>query len=142
MDKNFSCLYDIFAKLNRYFTNNEKFDLSAGEIAVLYTIEVSESQALHISQICDRTGIARPSITPILRRLEDRGFICRVSDDSDGRRYLVSMTERFHQIKKNNERRREMVFENLVKKLEPDEFKHFSGLLKKFEGIMDNCVKE
>lgn len=44
---------------------------------------------LTAGEIADRTGLATPSVTALVDRLERRGFVRRVRDPSDRRRVIV-----------------------------------------------------
>jgi len=140
-EKDYLYFYNILNKLNSSFRNRDRFELSVGELGVIHVIEDSENKALHISQICEKTGIARPSITPILRDLEARGLIRRITDSEDGRRYLVALTDKFYEMVKADEDQRRMLFKEFVEALDKEELRAFSNMLGCMERIADKHYK-
>jgi len=141
MENSYLYLYNIFTKLNNAYKHMENTEFSVGELAVIHTIEDSEDKALHITQICERTDIARPSVTPILRGLEERGFIRRIIDQQDGRRYLVAMTESFYEIMDNDERRRKKLFKEFIESMNQDEIAVFLKLVERMESSVEKYIE-
>ncbi|MBX5156342.1 MULTISPECIES: homoprotocatechuate degradation operon regulator HpaR [unclassified Rhizobium] len=56
-------------------------------IRVLY-----EADKLDASEVADKASILAPSLTRMIRSLEERGFITKHRDDDDGRRVLLQIT--------------------------------------------------
>jgi DNA-binding MarR family transcriptional regulator len=46
-----------------------------------------------ITELADREGLAQPTITLMVKRLLERGWVARERDAADGRAVLVSLTE-------------------------------------------------
>jgi DNA-binding MarR family transcriptional regulator len=46
-----------------------------------------------ITELADLEGLAQPTITLIVKRLEERGWLARERDAADGRAVLISLTE-------------------------------------------------
>ena len=53
---------------------------------------VAEAGTLDASEMADRAFILAPSLTRIIRSLEERGFITKSKDEQDGRRVLLRIT--------------------------------------------------
>lgn len=53
-----------------------------------------EEGPLDPTSIADRAVLLLPSLTRILQKLEEKGFILRARDDQDGRRQVISATEK------------------------------------------------
>jgi homoprotocatechuate degradation regulator HpaR len=53
---------------------------------------LAEASALDATELAERACILAPSLTRILRTLEERGVISRNRDQIDGRRLLLSLT--------------------------------------------------
>ncbi len=51
-----------------------------------------EAGKLDATELADKASILAPSLTRMLRSLEERGFITRHKDDADGRRVLLQIT--------------------------------------------------
>ncbi len=56
-------------------------------IRVLY-----EAGQLDATELADKASILAPSLTRMIRSLEERGFITKHKDDADGRRVLLQIT--------------------------------------------------
>lgn len=53
---------------------------------------LAETGTLDASEMSDRAFILAPSLTRIIRSLEERGFITRERDENDGRRVLLAIS--------------------------------------------------
>src|SRR5690606_22008184 len=53
---------------------------------------LAEAGTVDASQMADRAFILAPSLTRIIRSLEERGIITKAKDDNDGRRVLLQIT--------------------------------------------------
>lgn len=72
------------------------FDFSAEQWGVLFRLY--ESEGSHQSELGARTGKDRHNITRILNLMEKKGYIRRISDEHDKRRYNVFLTEKSREI--------------------------------------------
>lgn len=55
---------------------------------------LAEQSPLDATELADRACILAPSLTRIIRSLEERGLILRERDHGDGRRILLSLSEK------------------------------------------------
>ncbi|WP_209603771.1 homoprotocatechuate degradation operon regulator HpaR [Sinorhizobium kostiense] len=62
-------------------------------IRVLY-----EAGQLDATEVADKASILAPSLTRMIRSLEERGFISKHKDDADGRRVLLQITSSGREI--------------------------------------------
>lgn len=53
---------------------------------------LSEAGTLDASEVADKASILAPSLTRMIRSLEDRGLITKRKDKGDGRRTLLEIT--------------------------------------------------
>ncbi|MBB3610649.1 homoprotocatechuate degradation regulator HpaR [Rhizobium sp. BK602] len=53
---------------------------------------LSEAGTLDASEVADKASILAPSLTRMIRSLEERGFITKHKDKTDGRRVLLRIT--------------------------------------------------
>ena len=140
MQEKRSYLYHIFFRISRHFMQVRRHNgLTPGEFGVLWTIEKSEHQALHPAEISKRMGITRPSLTPVLRDLEAQGLVqCRI-DSSDGRRYLVEITDKCREFRIKQINRHKLLFDQLIGNLDQKELEDLLRILHKIEA---NLQKE
>lgn len=54
---------------------------------------LAEAGTVDASEMADRAFILAPSLTRIIRSLEERGIITKAKDDNDGRRVLLEITD-------------------------------------------------
>lgn len=91
-----SFLLDIFNRINkieeRALTAGLDFDISITEIHIIDII--GSAGQLRMSAIARASGVTLATITVACERLERRGLITRVRDESDRRVVLVSLTPR------------------------------------------------
>jgi homoprotocatechuate degradation regulator HpaR len=53
---------------------------------------LGEAEALEAADLADRACVLAPSLTRIIKTLEDRGLISRQRHETDGRRVLLEIT--------------------------------------------------
>ena len=46
-----------------------------------------------ITELADLEGLAQPTTTLVIKRMEERGWLARERDAADGRAFLVSLTD-------------------------------------------------
>ena len=67
-------------------------DLTEQQWRVLRALADGEAEALDATELAARSVIMTPSLTRILRTLEDRGLIERAKANGDGRRWEIGLT--------------------------------------------------
>jgi len=67
--------------------------------AALMLLEgMNENDGLRMSQLAEYVGTTPPTVTKIVRELEDRGLVTRRPDDDDGRASILSLTDKGRQV--------------------------------------------
>jgi DNA-binding MarR family transcriptional regulator len=64
--------------------------ISRSEAALLAALDGGPRR---ITELADREGLAQPTITLMVKRLLERGWVARERDAADGRAVLVSLTD-------------------------------------------------
>ncbi|WP_312641936.1 MarR family transcriptional regulator [Hydrogenoanaerobacterium sp.] len=84
-----------FAQMKRLsLSKTRRTDLlKHGERAVLFCVQGSKEKEMKSTDIATALGVAAPGITPILNRLEKKGYIRRSADSKDRRVIIISLTE-------------------------------------------------
>lgn len=75
--------------LTRVVLKQAKAELSRSEAGVLASLD---RRPRRVSELADNEGLAQPTMTVIVQRLEQRGFVLRERDPADGRVVVVSLT--------------------------------------------------
>ncbi len=77
------------ALLVRLLVREMQTDISRAEVGVLYTLTGGTRR---ITELADLEGLAQPTMTLLIKRLEKQGLVRRQRDRADGRAVLVSVT--------------------------------------------------
>lgn len=77
------------ATLSRLFLTRTSICVSRTEAGVLRNLL---ARPRRITELAAEEGVTQPAITLLVNRLEDRGWLRRIADPTDGRAVLVSLT--------------------------------------------------
>lgn len=94
-----------------------------------------EREGLTVKEIGERLTLDSGTLTPLLRRLEQAGYVRRERDSGDRRRVHVYLTARGHDARPDLERVREAVFG--ATGLSPDEVRALRGHLERLRAALD-----
>jgi DNA-binding MarR family transcriptional regulator len=78
------------AQLTRLLLRRVDDDLTRTEAGVLRSLLDGPRR---ITELADLEGLAQPTVTVLVKRLEERGYAQRARDADDGRVALISITE-------------------------------------------------
>ncbi|MGO9886944.1 MAG: MarR family winged helix-turn-helix transcriptional regulator [Solirubrobacteraceae bacterium] len=88
------------AALSRLFLTRTSVCVSRTEVGVLRTLSDGPRR---ITELATEERVTQPAITLLVNRLQERGWVRRIPDPSDGRAVLVSLTsvgeETFEQLR-------------------------------------------
>lgn len=125
---------DTLLKLGLRRAFEEKgFDFTAEQWGVLFYLYGNEG--IHQSELSDRTGKDRHNITRILNLLEKKGYIRRIPDGHDRRRYYIFVTKKSREIE---ERLTSTVFDFLEKAFTGLTRREITEMQKAHERIIEN----
>lgn len=85
-------------------------------------------------ELAEALGITRPSVTAIVGRLAEKGFVCKVQDDDDRRSFHITLTEKGQQFSQVHARVHQHIARALVARLDQTETEQLIGLLCKIAG--------
>jgi DNA-binding MarR family transcriptional regulator len=77
------------SELSRLFLTRTSVCVSRTEVGVLRVLHAGPQR---ITELAARERVTQPAITLLVNRLAERGWVERVSDPTDGRAVLVSLT--------------------------------------------------
>lgn len=98
---------------------------------LLYAEQVGDSGQLNPSQISDRQGVSRNTMSALIRSLEDDGFVARRLDAEDRRRFNISLTRRGRELVKDHARQHLAVVDSCFSVLTSTEQAALLALLRK-----------
>jgi DNA-binding MarR family transcriptional regulator len=78
------------ARLSRLLYRHSTRELSRTEAGVLSTLS---DQRRRITELAEMEGLAQPTVTVLVGKMEERGLVSRERDTSDGRAVLVDITD-------------------------------------------------
>ncbi|WP_298630736.1 MarR family transcriptional regulator [uncultured Thermus sp.] len=87
----------------------------------------------HPSDVARHMGLPPPTVSHMLRRLEERGFVERTLDSKDLRRFAFRLTEKGKVALEEAERLMEAALRRRLARLSPEEVDHLARLLSKLE---------
>jgi len=76
--------------LSRFIAARRSVPMSRTEVGVLQSLE---ARPWRITELAEHEGVTQPAITLLVNRLQERGWVAREHDPSDGRAVLVSLTD-------------------------------------------------
>ena len=83
-------LLSAVARINRLATQRVQLKLPVAQARLLSAIE--DQGTARISDLADLDHCSQPTMTTQVRKLEDAGLVSRVTDPSDARAVLISIT--------------------------------------------------
>lgn len=90
---------------------------------------LAEADTVDASEMADRAFILAPSLTRIIRSLEERGIISKHKDENDGRRVLLQITEAglaiIHEVAPESR----LIYDRLEKRFGREKIDHLLDML-------------
>lgn len=105
-----------------------KFRLLMG---LLFTEELEGREELNPSEISEREGTSRNTISALIRDLEEEALIARQLDQSDRRKFKIKLTEAGRRVVREHASRHFGVIAGCFSALGPEEMEELSRLLVK-----------
>jgi MarR family transcriptional regulator, organic hydroperoxide resistance regulator len=106
-----------------------KSDITAPQMFVLYFIH--QKMKCKLTQIAEKMEVKPSAVTVMIDRLENAGYVRRVSDPADRRSTLVELTPEGQQVLDKAVSQRNEILSTFLSKLEPEEQELVTGLLEK-----------
>ncbi len=99
-EKNLGAYFkSISNALDRKFNRDlDQFDLTLSQASTLMFLHFNQDKEISQIDIQNNFNLTNPTVTGILKRLELKGFICRTTSSSDGRRNIIRLTEKSAQL--------------------------------------------
>ncbi|MDF1727080.1 MAG: homoprotocatechuate degradation operon regulator HpaR [Sulfitobacter sp.] len=96
---------------------------------------LDEFDALDSTEVARRAGLLLPSLTRIVRTLEDRGLLSKRQDERDGRRQILGITEAGAGVIRANSARAGEIAQGFRTALGPEQYETLLDLLEQLEGF-------
>ena len=109
------------------------YNITRSQMGILIYIQVAECKNIEANQVDSEIefNLKNPTVTGIINRLEEKGYIKRVRSDKDKRYNKLELTESGREILNKGKRKAQENEEKLLKILTDDEIKELKRILTK-----------
>lgn len=130
-------LWQVENELEREFNAGiRQIGLTASQFYVLNYLFQTEKDEVHQIDVERYLELKNPTVTGLLRRLEEKGFILTVADAKDKRRKNIFLTEKAHNIQKKMEAEHRRIERKVFRHLTS---KERAALRRQLEKIVGNA---
>lgn len=63
-------------------------------------MEIGEGGLDNVGELSERLGITKGAVSQYLKKLEEKGFVCRIQDGNDKRQFSVELTQKGRELYK------------------------------------------
>lgn len=93
-------LYAVARKvIGKYTPYFKKIGITYTQYLVFLVMWESEKEEVTVSEICDKLYLDSGTITPLLKKMEEKGWLKRERSKDDERSVLISLTEKGWEIR-------------------------------------------
>ncbi len=92
-------------------------------------VPLFREDGLRLGELADRGGLSKQTVTSLVKRLEDLGYVERRADPEDGRAMRISLTDRGHRMKQAVRESVEEVEKKIADLVDPKDFETTVGWL-------------
>ncbi len=109
------------------------YNITRSQMGILIYIQVAECKNIEANQVDieKEFNLKNPTVTGLINRLEEKGYIKRVRSDKDKRYNKLELTESGREILNKGKRKAQENEEKLLKILTDDEIKELKRILTK-----------
>lgn len=97
---------------------------------------------VRLTALAAAEGVAQPSMTQLVQRLENQGLAARVSDPGDGRVTLVALTDAGREVLDERRKERNARLARLLATLSPDERRALGSAMRTVAPLVRRLVDE
>jgi DNA-binding MarR family transcriptional regulator len=92
-------------------------------------VPLFREDGLRLGEMAERGGLSKQTVTSLVRRLEDLGYVERRADPEDGRAMRISLTDHGHRMKQAVRESVDEVEAKIAKLVDPRDFETTVGWL-------------
>ncbi len=104
-------------------------DLSMRQLLYLETIAQLEQPTF--SDLADQLEVSRPSVSAVIRKLKQNGYVRKIQSPEDGRVYHILLTPKGQALSAMHDNIHRILAERLMSNLSKDETEQLAALLRK-----------
>ena len=129
-DQMIALLTRIFAELEaKALQESELSELSMKQLVYLDTISQMEQPTF--SDLAKKHGVSKPSVTAIVGKLIQKGYVQKVQSNDDRRSFHILLTEKGKQMGKMHDQFHHTIAQHFTRALDSREMQQLARLLKK-----------
>jgi DNA-binding MarR family transcriptional regulator len=91
-----AALQDVSLRLTRKLRKRSETELTMSQVSALSTIQ--RNGPLRVGELARSEQISKSSVTRLVARLEETGYLERRADPADGRSFVVVITDHGHDL--------------------------------------------
>ncbi len=95
--------------------------ITSSQCAVLNFLLETEKESVNQKDIEEHLNLSNPTVTGLLKRLDEKGYVLIVQSEKDKRRKNVHLTEKAYDIQKRIENDRKKIDRMLLRKMRKNE---------------------
>ena len=139
-------LNDVKDSLERFYVSTSELEIRMSEmthgterlpyITILYMDLIAYNPGITSSQIAERLGVTKATVTSTVNRLVDKGYVVRERSEDDGRVRPLRLSERTREDYEMESRLIARVASRMAEEYTPEELGVFCSMLDRASGIM------
>ncbi len=110
------------------------FDWTYSALMILEGLK--DDAPLRMSQLAESVGTTPPTVTKLVKDLEEKGLVARVSDEQDGRASILSLTTKGQEVAEAIGQARLQSLAEVLTDWDPDELETIDRLLERLRADM------
>jgi DNA-binding MarR family transcriptional regulator len=99
------------------------FDWTSSAVAILEAMQ--DDSVVRMTDLAERVGVASPTVSKLIRSMEQKGFVERTPDGQDGRASIIRLTEEGRRVAAAMDLERLEALEQLLSGWTDDELERF-----------------
>jgi DNA-binding MarR family transcriptional regulator len=125
----------VITRMARRLRQESGTDLGPSQVASLATVE--RHGPLSPSELAERERIKRPTVTRIVRHLEEAGLVERVRDPEDGRASILSVTSEGRELLKRLRARKTAYLARRLSAMDAEDRRTLEKAAELLEGMLE-----
>ncbi len=121
-------------------------DMTPGELALVYHAAIHRKQTngqnMTVAEAAEVLRVSVPAISRTLKNLERKGYVSRVTDESDRRSVRISITDTGNDVLIKNLRRSTQVMDDILARFTDEELHSMIALHSKFVKAVSDTISE
>jgi DNA-binding MarR family transcriptional regulator len=110
-------------------------DLTLAQHEILMT--VLQQDGITQRALSERLHVVKSNVSALLKKLESRGLVARISDPDDSRNKLISLTKSGHELVEQSFKLQNRIVEAMTAELSDEDLQHLSDVMRRGSRALD-----